>query len=202
VSTKPRFPDPLNSAERFNQLPLTAQFFSAIPETTSLNNIGQAQMLVNTLGAIHAQSNPLSGWQSTKGVFSWLGNRKGLLTPVLNNHIFQSITAACTPSVATTVKEHVVQRSKKVKTGIRSKKGKKSFFAYGQTELQSFAGLTSNIGPLVIQDLIELNPNSASMTSASLASHVEGYNIHHNNAYQLETHAKGFLGTIVNPVDE
>jgi hypothetical protein len=199
---KPRFPDPLSSAEKLKQLPLVTQFFAGALKNPSISDIGNAQMLVKTLGAVHALSNPLSVWQSVKGWFSFIGNRKGQLTPRLNEHIFKGITAACTPTVAASVKDHVLQRSKQVKTGIRAKKGKKSFEKFGEAELATYAGLTSDIGPLVVQDLMEVNPVSISMNSASLNGHLQTYDLHRKNTTNLESHAQKMLNTIVNPVDE
>jgi hypothetical protein len=59
-ATRPRFPDPLNVSEKISQLPLFTQFFAAAPKTTQVDDIGNSRLLVSTLGAIHAISNPIS----------------------------------------------------------------------------------------------------------------------------------------------
>jgi len=203
TSTKPRFPDPLSTAEKLNQLPLVSQFFSSAPKSATVTDITNAQMLIATLAAVHALSNPLSSWQSIKGAFAFLGNRKGQLTPRLNEYIFRAITAGCVPAVAKTVKDHVLQRSKKIKTDIRSKSGKKKRFdEFGQGELASFAGMTTAIGKLGVLDMAQVIPLSVALNSAALNSHVDGYHLHRRNTADMMHSAKALLDEMVNPADE
>jgi hypothetical protein len=131
-----------------------------------------------------------------------LGNRKGQLTPRLNEYISKSISASCSPAVEASVKDHVIQRSKQVKTAIKTSKGKKSFDRFGQAELATYSGLKSDIGPLKIQDLTIWNPLSCFMNSASLNNHVGRYHMHRLNTTDLEGHAENLLSGIVNPPDE
>jgi hypothetical protein len=201
TSTKPRFPDPLSTTEKLNQLPLVGQFFSFAPNKASVTDLANAQLLIPTLAAVHTLSNPLSAWQSIKGVFAFLGNRKGQLTPRLNEYIFGAITASCVPAVATTVKDHVVQRSKRVKAGIRTKSGKKRFDEFGQGELASFAGMTA-IGNLGVLDLAQVNPLSVALNSAALENYVKSYHLNRRNTADMEDSAKAILVDMVNPTDE
>lgn len=155
-------------------------------------------MLVSTLGAIHAIANPIGFWQSVKGVFSFVGNRKGQLTPAANQQIFAAITDSCSAGVAVTVKEHLLQRSKQVKTGIKSLPGPKSFTAFGTGELTSFV----NVSKVVIFDLTELKPGSVALNSAALQSHQQGYHVHKKNTGLLVENVKRVIEEHVNPVDE
>jgi hypothetical protein len=201
TSTKPRFPDPLSTTEKLNQLPLVSQFFSSTPNKASVTDIVNARLLISTLAAIHALSNPLSAWQSIKGFFAFLGNRKGQLTPRLNKYIFNAITASCVPPVATTVKDHVVRRSKQIKAGVRTMGGKKRFDEFGQGELASFASMTA-IGNLGILDLAQVNPLSVALNSAALENHVESYRLNRRDTVDMEDAAKAMLDEMVNPTDE
>ncbi|KAI9775780.1 MAG: hypothetical protein M1839_000908 [Geoglossum umbratile] len=198
AATKPRFPDPLNVSEKLTQLPLFTQFFAVIPTNAQIDDIAKAQLLVSTLGAIHAISNPIGHWQKMKGAFSFLGNRKGQLTPMVNKQIYAAITGSCSANVANTVKEHTIQRSKQVKTGIQATKGHKSFTAFGTQELAAFV----HVQPVVMFDLTELKPVSVALNSAALQSSQQGYHIHRQTTLQMEDGAKNMLSNMVNPVNE
>ncbi|KAE8447503.1 hypothetical protein EG329_010633 [Mollisiaceae sp. DMI_Dod_QoI] len=198
TATRPRFPDPLNVSEKINQLHLFSQFFAAAPKTAQVDDIGKAQLLVSTLGVIHAISNPLSFWQSMKGAFAFLGNRKGQLTPAANQRIFAAITDSCSAEVAATVKAHMLQRSQQVKTGIKSAQGHKNFTAFGMRELTSFVGIQT----VVMIDLTELKPLSIALNSLALQNHQQGYRAHRQGTMQMEDGAKKMIKTMVNPVDE
>jgi hypothetical protein len=200
TSSKPRFPDPLSVAEKLDQLPLVSQFFSAV-KTVSVADIANAQPLVSTLAAVHALSNPLSRRQSIKGLFACFGNRKAQLTPRLNQYIFESITASCAPAVARTIKDHVAQRSVRIKAAIKAKRGKKRFYEFGQDELAAFAGMAS-IGTLAVLDLAQAVPRSIALNSAALHGHVESYKLHRLNTAGMEQSAKAMLASMVNPIDE
>jgi hypothetical protein len=198
TSTKPRFTDPLSVPEKLAQLTLFSQFFAVAPKTTQVDEIGNAQLLVSILGAIHAIANPIGFWQSMKGAFAFMGNRKGQLTPAANQLIFAAITDSCSPSVAATVKEHLLQRSKQVKTGIKSVGGRKSFTAFGTTELKAFV----HVERVVMFDLTELKPGSVSLNSAALQSHQQGYHVRRKDTGQMVENVKKVLEEHVNPVDE
>lgn len=200
TATKPRFPDPLSTSEKLSQLPHVSQFFSAVKKA-GVTDMANAQLLISTLAAVHALSNPLSAWQSMKGIFACLGNRNGQLTPRLNQYIFESITASCAPTVAATVKDHVVQRSVRIKTAIKAKRGKKRFSEFGQGELASFAGMAS-IGALAVLDLAQAVPLSISLNSAALNTHVESYHFNRRNTADMEQSAKAMLVSMVNPSNE
>jgi hypothetical protein len=198
AATKPRFPDPLNVSEKLAQLPLFTQFLAMAPKKAQVDDIAKAQLLVSTLGAIRAISNPIGFWQTIKGTFAFLGNRKGQLTPTVNKQIYAAITSSCSENVATTVKEHILQRSKQVKTGIQAMKGHKSFTAFGTRELTAFA----NVQLVTMFDLTELQPVSVALNGATLQSYQRGYHVLQQTTMQLEDGAKKVLRTMVNPVDE
>jgi hypothetical protein len=155
-------------------------------------------MLVSTLGAIHAIANPIGFWQSVKGAFSFMGNRKGQLTPAANQRIFAAITDSCSAGVAAIVKEHLLQRSKQVKAGIQSISGPKSFTAFGTKELTAFV----NVSKVVMFDLTELKPGSLVLNSAALQSHQQGYHVHKTNTGLMVDNVKKVIEEHVNPVDE
>jgi len=155
-------------------------------------------MLVSTLGAIHAIANPIGFWQSVKGAFAFMGNRKGQLTPSANQRIFAALADSCSAGVATTVKEHLLQRSKQVKAGIQSTSGPKSFTAFGTTELTTFV----NVSKVVMFDLTELKPGSVALNTAALQSHQQGYHVHKTNTGQMVENVKKVIEEHVNPVDE
>jgi hypothetical protein len=169
-----------------------------VPKKAQIDDIAKAQLLISTLGAIRAISNPIGLWQATKGVFAFLSNRKGQLTPTVNKQIYAAITSSCSANVANTVKERILQRSKYVKTGIQATKGHKSFTAFGTWELAAFV----NVQPVVMFDLTELKPVSVALNSAALQSSQEGYHIHRQTTMQMEDGAKQILNNMVNPVDE
>ncbi|KAH7356021.1 hypothetical protein BKA66DRAFT_256362 [Pyrenochaeta sp. MPI-SDFR-AT-0127] len=198
TSTKPRYPDPLTAPEQLNQLSLITQFFAAAPQAAKVTEIANAQLLVSTLGAVHALANPLNFWQSFKGAFAFLGNRKGRLTPGLNEQIFSSITSICAGGISSSVKDHVLQRSKLVKNGIRGLRGKKRFEDYGWVELAAFAGT----GPATVVDLTELCPSSVALDSTAVDSHVSTYHNDRKNTMDWEKDAKIMITSMVNPVDE
>lgn len=127
-----------------------------------------------------------------------MGNRKGQLTPAANERIFAAITGSCSANVATTVKAHVLQRSKQVKTGIQTTAGPKSFTAFGTKELTAFV----NVQTIVMFDLTDLKPLSVALNGAALQSHQQGYHAHRQSTMQMENVAKNILSTMVNPVDE
>jgi hypothetical protein len=198
TATRPRFPDPLSVPEKISQLPLFSQFFTAAPQTAQVDDIGNAQPLISTLGAIHAIANPIGFWQSIKGAFAFLGNRKGQLTPTANQHIFAAITDSCSASVATTVKAHLLQRSKQVKTGIKAAKGPKSFTAFGTKELAAFV----NVQKVVMFDLTELKPLSIALNSAALHNHQQEYHVQRQDTRTMEENVRKVLEEHVNPVGE
>jgi len=185
-------------SEKLTQLPLFTQFFAMAPQKPQVDDIAKAQLLVSTLGAIHAISNPLDFWQTIKAAFAFLGNRKGQLTPTVNERIYAAITSSCSANVATTVKEHILQRSKQVKTGIRRTKGHKSFTAFGTRELKAFV----NVRSVGMFDLTELKPLSVALNSAALQSHQRAYRLHRRTTTEMEDGAKRVLSGMVNPVDE
>jgi hypothetical protein len=197
TGTKPRFPDPIPTPEKLSQMPLTSLFFSMAEQQVRVVDIAQAQMLVSTLGAIHALANPLSFWQSMKSAFSFCGNRKGQLTSKLNERIFLAIEKACTPDLAISVKDHVLQRSKQVKDGIRIQGGPKNFIRFGQSELGAFASMTS----VTVHDLTALQPVSTAMNSHQLGQHRSQYHVHRETTETLKTHAKTQIQEMVNVVD-
>jgi hypothetical protein len=198
TSTKPRFTDPLSLPEKLAQLTLFSQFFAGAPKTAQVDEIGNAQLLVSTLGAIHAITNPIGFWQSMKGAFAFMGNRKGQLTPTANQIIFAAITNSCSPGVAATVKEHLLQRSKQVKIGIKSAGGHKSFTAFGTTELKAFV----KVDKVVMFDLTELKPGSVALNSVALQNHQQGYHVQRKDTGQMVENVKKVLEEHVNPVDE
>ena len=198
TSTRPRFPDPLNTTEQLNQLPLVTQFFDAAPKTVVLTSLADSQPLIWTLGAVHALANPLSGWQSFKKVFAFLGNRKGRLTPALSQLILSSIKSICAEDVTGTVKKNLLERSKQVKSGIRGVGGMKRFQGFGMLELATFAGS----GTFRIADLTELCPLSKALVSDAVDAHVRTYHTDRKNTMDWEKHAKETITSMVNPVDE
>jgi hypothetical protein len=197
TTSRPRYPEPLDTVEQLQQLSLVTQFFAAAPKSVVIVESGNAQLLVSTLGSIHALSNPLNFWQKMKGAFAFCGNRKGKLTPSLNNCIFTSISSACNPAISGPIKDHVLQRSKQVKAGIRAAGGKKSFAAFGRKELAAFAGT-----PFNFVDMTEMKDGSLALTAAVVDVNVRLYAAEKQYAEGLERDAKKMLLEMVNPVDE
>ncbi|KAF8855606.1 hypothetical protein BDZ45DRAFT_804902 [Acephala macrosclerotiorum] len=198
TSSLPRFPDPLSVPDKLAQLHLFSQFFASAPKSAQITDIGKAQLLVSTLGTIHAIANPIGFWQSVKGAFAWVGNRKGQLTPAANAKILAAITASCSGDVAATVKSHMLQRSKQVKEGIKRGSGHKSFTNFGIGELTSFAGTKD----VIVVDLTEVKAGSMALDGKALVGHQEGYRVQRQGTIKLEGVAKGVLRDIVNPVEE
>jgi len=153
------------------------------------------------MGAVHALANPLGAWQSIKGAFSWMGNRKGQLTPALNRQLFAVLAAACAAPEAAAIKKDVLQRSKQVKSGIRGCGGPKCFFDFGKAELAGFLGGGVDAKQLVLVDLTELSPASKALDVAALSAQVQEYNLHSQRTAYLEMSAKEKLVVMVNPVD-
>ena len=181
------------------QLHLLSQFFAAAPQTAQIDDIGKAQLLVTTLGAVHAIVNPIGFWQSIKSGLSFLGNRKGQLTPVANAKILSSITASCSTDVAVAVKSHMLQRSKQVKMGIKTLKSPhKSFTNFGLGELTVLSGMEN---PMMV-DLTEVKGGSEALDVKTLTNHKEGNRIHRNETLRMESEAKKQITEMVNPVDE
>jgi len=180
-----------------HHLTLTTQFFNAAPKNPVFTSPETAQLFVFTLGALHALSNPLDFWQSFKSAFAFLGNRKGKLTPQLNQHIFQTITTICAPEVAGSVKDFVLHRSKQVKAGIRAVGGKRRYEGFGQTELAAFAST-----PFNLLDLTECCTGSLALTGGAAAQFVQTYHLDRKNTADWEMGAKRLLSEMVNPVDE
>jgi hypothetical protein len=114
-----------------------------------------------------------------------------------NERIYAAITGSCSANVATTLKKHIIQRSRQVKTGIQATNGHKSFTAFGTQELAAFV----NVQPVVMYDLTELKPRSVALNSAELQSHEQEYHVHRRSTMQMEEGAKKMLKTMVNPVD-
>jgi hypothetical protein len=185
-------------SEKLTQLPLFTQFFAMAPKKAQIDDIAKAQLLVSTLGAIHAISNPIGPWQTIKGAFAFLGNRKGQLTPTVNERIYSAITGSCSVNMATTVKENILQRSKQVKTGIKATNGHKSFTAFGMQELAAFV----HVQHVVMFDLTELKPLSVALNGAALQSSQQGYHVHRQTTLQMEDGANNMLSNMVNPVDQ
>jgi transcriptional/translational regulatory protein YebC/TACO1 len=185
-------------SEKLTQLPLFTQFFAMAPKKAQIDDIAKAQLLVSTLGAIRAISNPIGPWQTIKGAFAFLGNRKGQLTPTVNEQIYTAITGSCSANVTTTVKERILQRSKQVKAGIQATKGHKSFTAFGMQELAAFA----HVQHIVMFDLTELKPLSVALNNAALQSSRQGYHVRRQTTMEMEDRAKEMLSNMVNPVDE
>lgn len=185
-------------SETLGHLPLFTQFFSKPPKKAQVDDIAKAQFLVTTLGVIHATSNPIGPWQTLKDAFAFPGNRKGQLTSTVNKQINAVITGSCSANVAGTVKEHVLQRSKQVKVGIKAIKGHKSFTTFGMQELAAFI----HVQAVDRFDLTELQPVSVALNSAALQSSQEGYRVHRQSMMQMEKASKKMLVDMVNPVDE
>ncbi|KAK8043114.1 hypothetical protein PG994_013597 [Apiospora phragmitis] len=101
----------LPAAEELSQMPLTSHFFNSSHHVGHIQDVEKAQLLVLTLGTVHAAANPLSPWHA--------------------------LQRACAPSIAGTIKSHVLARSEQVKRGIRSQpKGlAKSYAWFGNQEL-------------------------------------------------------------------
>ena len=200
TGTKPRFPDPIPTVEKISQMPLTSLFFSHAPSQAQVTDIAQAQLLVSALGAVHAVANPLSFWQSMKSAFAFCGNRKGQLTSKLNERVFLAIANTCSPDVAATVKEHVLQRSGQVKTGIQAQRagGPKSFEKFGHSELTAFTSMSA----IEVYDLTALQPVSIAMNLTTLDGHQNAFHVHRQATETLTTHAKMQINDMVNAVDE
>jgi hypothetical protein len=130
------------------------------------------------MGVVHALANPLGAWQSIKGVFSWMGNRKGQLTPALNRRLLTVLAAACAAPETAAIKKDVLQRSKQVKSGIHSCGGPKRFFVFGKAELAGFLGVGVDAKQLVLIDLTELSPASKALDAAALSAQVQEYHLH------------------------
>ena len=100
--------------------------------------------------------------------------------------------------MANTVKEHILQRSKQVKTGIKAANGPKSFTAFGMKELAAFV----NVQAVNLFDLTELKSLSVALNGAALHSHQQGYHAHRQGTMKMENGAKKMISEMVNPVDE
>lgn len=180
-----------------HHLTLTTTFFNAAPKNPIFASPETAQLFVFTLGAVHALSNPLDFWQSFKSAFAFLGNRKGRLTPQLNQHIFGTITALCAPAVAESVKDYVLQRSKQVKAGIRAVGGKRRYEGFGQSELAAFANTAFNC-----IDLTECCTGSLALGGGAAQQFVQTYCMDRDNRSKWVMDANKLLREMVNPVDE
>jgi hypothetical protein len=198
VTTRPRFPDPLKINEKMDQLTQVNNFISTAPKSVRIHDIAQAQLFIATLSSLHAISNPLSFWQSTKGVFSFFGNRKGQLTPRLNKDIQAIISGACADPIEVAVKQAVMQRSKAIKQDIKKGDKKKTFDGVANSELAKFSGMQS----VTVVNLGEENKGSVAMDSKVFENHVTGYANHQATATSMHNDAKRLLSEMVNPVDE
>ncbi len=182
-------------------MPLTSLFFDAAPASPQITDIAKAQLLVQTLGAVHAASNPLSFWQSIKAAFAFCGNRKGQLTGKLNERIFLAVEKACSAEVAATVKEHVLSRSAQVKSGITKAQGSaggpKSYERFGKTELAAFVGVEA----VEVCDLAALQPVSVAMNGVVLAGHQQTYAAQKQETEGLKWHAEMQIKEMVNAED-
>ena len=96
------------------------------------------------------------------------------------------------------MKEHILQRSKQVKTGIKAANGPKSFTAFGMKELAAFV----NVQAVNLFDLTELKSLSVALNGAALHSHQQGYHAHRQGTMKMENGAKKMISEMVNPVDE
>jgi hypothetical protein len=181
TSTPPRFPDPIPSSEKLLHLSLTHQFLTAAPaDTPQVTDATAAttQLLISTLGAIHAQANPRGAWQSIKGAFAFFGNRKGQLTSALSPQLLAALASACSPDVAATVKKVVLQYSKQVKTAIRAIRGPKRFLNFGKTALAALVGLEGASQLPGIMGLSEVDPESKALGVAELNAHAQEWQMH------------------------
>jgi len=203
TSTRPRFPDPIPTKEKLTHLTLTRQFLSAAPTNPQITDATAAttQLLISTLGAIHALANPLGAWQSIKGAFSWLGNRKGQLTSQLNGQLLAALAGASAADAIPTLKKEMLTRSKQVKTGIRANRGPKRFFDYGKTELAALVGAEGASQMPGMVDLSEVEPNSKGMGVADLQAYAQDGEMRGQKMRYLEGAAKEKLEVMVNPVD-
>ncbi|KAH7133667.1 hypothetical protein EDB81DRAFT_949960 [Dactylonectria macrodidyma] len=202
-ATRPRFPDPLSSPEKLAQLHLFSEFFAMAPAVASgqVTDVGRAQLLTQTLGAVHAMSNSLSRWQSVKSAFRFLGNRKGRLSPKLNEAIQSSIAATCSPDVAAAIREHVQQQSKKVKdviVGAKDTFGHKNFEGVLHQEVAKFV----DVDEVGFHDLTDLNQLSIALYGRALKVHRDQSHLHRQNQENFSKHAKGVLHALVNPADD
>jgi hypothetical protein len=168
-----------------------------MPRQAQVTDIAKSQLLISTLGAIHAISNPIGFWQGVKGAFAFMGNRKGQLTPKLNEHIFTAIMASCSPEVVVTVKDHMGQRSKQVKAGIKAAGGPKNFDNFGAQGLAAFAGVKS----VAMFDLTSLNPLSVAMNASTLQGYQNDYSLHRRTTTHLVNFAEQRIREIVNVED-
>jgi hypothetical protein len=198
TSTKPRFPNRINVGEKLSQLPLVAQFFNPVPQQAQVLEVGHAEQLVSALGAVHAISNSIGFWQAVKGALAFLGDRKGQLTPKLNQHIYASVSTACGASIAAEVTKAVRQRSKQVKAGIKASGSHKSFTAFGMQELADLVGARS----ASVSDLAQLTPQSVALSSDDFQSRKRSYHIHHQSFQIMEAGARALLSDMVNPSEE
>ncbi|KAK4448720.1 hypothetical protein QBC34DRAFT_464461 [Podospora aff. communis PSN243] len=205
TGTKPRFPDPIPAAEKLSQLPLTSLFFSLWEQSAGPRQLAAAdaaQLFAWVLGAVHAQANPLSFWQSMKQAFACCGNRKANLTAKLNERISLAVEQLCGDAAAA-VQAEVSRRSSQVKTGIAAKAGgghPKNFDVFGLSELEAFVGVAP--GTLQVHELTALVPTSVGMTAAQLAVHQDQYYVGRQVTGRLEQHAKAQIDAMVNPTDE
>ncbi|KAH7137305.1 hypothetical protein B0J13DRAFT_639656 [Dactylonectria estremocensis] len=202
-ATRPRFPDPLSNSEKLAQLLLFSEFFTmaSIVASGKVTDVKQAQLLTQTLGAVHAMSNSLSGWQSVKESFRYFGNRKGRLTAKLNKTIQSCIAATCSRDVVVAIKEHVEQQSEKVKdiiVGAEETIGHKNFEGVLRHELAKVV----DIDETGFHDLTNENPLSIALCGTSLKLHRDQSHVHRQNQENLSNHAKGVLHALVNPVDD
>ncbi|CAM1507669.1 Fc.00g073100.m01.CDS01 [Cosmosporella sp. VM-42] len=201
-AARPRFPDPLTIPEKMTQLHLVSKFFAMAPiiATGQVTNTAQAQLLTQTLGAVHAISNSLSFWQLVKSAFRFLGNRKARVSPKLNEAVQASIVTTCSPDVVAAIKEHVEQRSKQIKdviVGAKATIGHKNFTGVLHKELAELAQVTQ----ISLYDLTELNPLSISLNAQSLKVVQDQFQLHRQNQENLSNYAKRVLHTHLNPVD-
>ena len=145
-----------------------------MPWQAQVADIAKAQLLISTLSAIHAISNPIGFWQGVKSAFAFMGNRKGQLTPKLNEHIFTAIMTSCSPEVVVAVKDHMGQRSKHAGAGIKAAGGHKNFDDLGAQGLATFTGVKS----VAMFDLTSLNPLSVAMNASTLQGYQNDYSLH------------------------
>lgn len=100
--------------------------------------------------------------------------------------------------MAATVKEHLLQRSKQVKVGIKSVGGHKNFGTFGLGELSALVGMTG----VNWVDLTEVRDGSMAMSTAALQGHQNGYQIHRQTTMELKSAAEQRLREMVNQFDE
>jgi hypothetical protein len=126
-----------------------------------------------------------------KGAFAFMGNRKAQFAPAANQHISAVVMETCPATVAATVKEHLLQRSKAGEDWHHEYGWAESFAIFGSRELAVFV----KVEKVVMFDPTELKlkRGSVALKSAALQSHQEGYHVESKNAGQMVDNVKKVL---------